>query len=305
MHSLSKDLIHYYTKNLISPISSFLTSVQNLKMGSNCSCLGSALLEENQINTEKNYIEIDKNMAKSIESAYKANTDIRDFSVDIRVELGDIIILQSLLRGFIERKRVRLIYSSVCAIDSSTNKKSKFAKPPELQAESLFRKEVEEMDLLNVPDYSNTATKMIKTKRGPFIYREYMDEEVISRGPVRMENDAIYTGQWNSLNQRCGKGVQLWTDGSTYEGYWESDRASGKGRLIHANGDVYEGNWKEDKAHGQGIYIHTDGAKYEGYWVNDKQHGLGIEVWPDGARYHGLYENGQKHGKGKFGEKNF
>jgi len=40
-------------------------------------------------------------------------------------------------------------------------------------------------------------------------------------------------------NQRDGLGVQLWPDGSKYEGMWKDGKCSGKGRMTHANGDVY------------------------------------------------------------------
>ena len=63
-------------------------------------------------------------------------------------------------------------------------------------------------------------------------------------------------------NKRDGYGVQIWSDGSKYEGFWSNDKANGKGRLIHADGDVYEGEWLDDKAHGHGRYTHYDGAKY-------------------------------------------
>lgn len=69
---------------------------------------------------------------------------------------------------------------------------------------------------------------------------------------------------------RQGKGVQIWPDGSMYEGWWKDNKANGKGRLIHADGDIYDGYWREDKAHGFGIYSHLDGAKYEGEWKEDK-----------------------------------
>jgi hypothetical protein len=70
-----------------------------------------------------------------------------------------------------------------------------------------------------------------------------------------MENGARYKGQWNkTTNQREGRGVQIWPDGSIYEGHWALDKANGRGRLIHADGDVYEGGWNEDKAEGYGIY---------------------------------------------------
>ncbi|OMJ88237.1 hypothetical protein SteCoe_9900 [Stentor coeruleus] len=273
-------------------------------MGNNCSCLSGGANEDKQISTDKNVIEIEKNMGKSLESTYKNNTDPRDCSVDIRVELTDIIILQSVLRGYIERKKAKDIIKSYNFNQKpSTNISEKPRQSPNRRSsasEVPIRKEVHELSASLIPDYSNTATKLMKTKLGPFIFRETTAKNLITRGPVRMENEAIYTGEWNNQNHRHGKGTQLWSDGSTYEGYWENDKANGKGRLIHANGDVYEGEWKDDKAHGKGIYIHTDGAKYDGCWENDKQHGKGVEIWPDGAKYQGTYENGQKHGGGKF-----
>ena len=40
--------------------------------------------------------------------------------------------------------------------------------------------------------------------------------------------------------------MQIWTDGSLYEGYWFENQANGLGRLIHADGDCYTGMWKDD-----------------------------------------------------------
>ena len=118
---------------------------------------------------------------------------------------------------------------------------------------------------------------------------------------VEYENKAIYYGEWaKNDNKRHGRGIQVWTDGSKYEGYWREDRANVKGKLIHADGDIYEGEWLDDKAHGYGIYTHIDGAQYEGYWKEDKQEGRGKEKWPDGASYEGEYKQGKKSGFGKF-----
>ena len=84
---------------------------------------------------------------------------------------------------------------------------------------------------------------------------------------VELENHARYEGEWIvGRDIRQGKGMQIWPDGSMYEGWWKDNKASGKGRLIHADGDVYDGEWLDDKAHGYGIYYQLDGAKYEGYW---------------------------------------
>jgi hypothetical protein len=35
--------------------------------------------------------------------------------------------------------------------------------------------------------------------------------------------------------------MQVWKDGSIYEGYWKNNLAHGYGRLIHTDGDVYIG----------------------------------------------------------------
>lgn len=40
-------------------------------------------------------------------------------------------------------------------------------------------------------------------------------------------------------SMRDGLGVQLWPDGSKYEGMWRSGKCNGKGRMTHANGDIY------------------------------------------------------------------
>ena len=99
---------------------------------------------------------------------------------------------------------------------------------------------------------------------------------IILRSQVEYENKSVYYGEWNeSTNQRHGRGIQVWLDGSKYEGYWKNDKANFKGILLHADGDLYDGEWVDDKAHGYGIYTHTDGAKYQGQWKEDKQDGLG------------------------------
>ena len=38
-----------------------------------------------------------------------------------------------------------------------------------------------------------------------------------------------------------------WTDGSRFEGNWDSDMKNGIGTLYYENGDVYHGNWYNEK----------------------------------------------------------
>jgi hypothetical protein len=91
-----------------------------------------------------------------------------------------------------------------------------------------------------------------------------------------------------NTKQRDGLGVQLWPDGSKYEGMWFNNRCHGKGGMTHANGDVYQGDWRDDTANGIGTFVDTQGAKYTGEWMNDLQHGNGEESWNNGStRYIG------------------
>ena len=77
-------------------------------------------------------------------------------------------------------------------------------------------------------------------------YKKLMDGVTVQvRQPVEYENKAVYYGEWNiSSNQRYGRGIQTWIDGSRYEGYWKNDKANIRGKLIHADGDIYEGKFK-------------------------------------------------------------
>ena len=66
---------------------------------------------------------------------------------------------------------------------------------------------------------------------------------------IDVKEGRLYKGQWSKgTNQRDGVGIQLWADGSKYEGQWRNGKASGYGRMTHANGDIYEGYWLNDKA---------------------------------------------------------
>ena len=153
-------------------------------------------------------------------------------------------------------------------------------------------------------NYDNPDVINIREQLGDFDFGENpsgLNNRREERQMMQLENAARYQGEWIlGTNIREGKGIQVWPDGSLYEGWWKDNKANGKGRLIHADGDIYDGFWKDDKAHGYGIYSHLDGARYQGYWKEDKQHGEGIETWPDGASYEGDYIEGKKHGTGKF-----
>lgn len=153
--------------------------------------------------------------------------------------------------------------------------------------------------------FSNITTSKITDDQIKELFARYKPLE--DRVAVKLmqtteyENKAIYYGERSiDKNLRHGRGIQVWIDGSRYEGYWKEDKANIQGKLTHADGDTYEGQWLDDKAHGVGVYTHTDGAKYEGEWKEDKQDGKGKETWPDGACYTGDYKQGKKSGIGYF-----
>ena len=63
----------------------------------------------------------------------------------------------------------------------------------------------------------------------------FKNGEILSEGQV-------YSGQWNQQqNRKEGYGIQVWPDGSKFEGFWKQDQAVGYGRFILADGDVYIG----------------------------------------------------------------
>ena len=71
-----------------------------------------------------------------------------------------------------------------------------------------------------------------------------------------VEDGSIYHGQLTlETGEREGYGVQVWKNGSQYDGYYLANKAHGKGKFVFANGDVYNGEWMNNKAHGQGTYI--------------------------------------------------
>lgn len=252
-------------------------------MGTTCSCFRENACEELiVINRENIFIQ-----SKDAPDVLLDTNPLFEIPPDTYV--NTIIKLQNILRGFIDRHKVKpLLLSNSTNIFNSEHS-------------SVVRKFLNEVEG-EFPCYPNQNLTKLLNKFGEFDLSRPLDDGVLVslRKPVKLENEAVYVGEWNDKLERHGRGKQNWVDGSLYEGYWKNDRANGKGRLIHADGDVYEGEWKDDKASGIGKYVHIDASSYNGQWLEDKQHGHGVEIWPDGARYEGEYQSGRKHGKGHF-----
>lgn len=109
--------------------------------------------------------------------------------------------------------------------------------------------------------------------------QEKYKEELSSRSTLRFKTaggkDILYFGEIKD-GKANGYGVGLWTDGSTYEGFWENNLRNGTGTQEWTDGELYEGAYKNDKREGYGIYTWSNGEQYKGGWKNDIRHGKGI-----------------------------
>ena len=108
----------------------------------------------------------------------------------------------------------------------------------------------------------NKKLKNIYTKLKNTDFTKHLrqsDETQPVLGPYKYKRGEVYVGQYK-FGKRQGKGRQIWSDSTYYEGTWYNDMADGYGFLIHDTGDYYIGEWKEEKAHGYGEYTSIDGA---------------------------------------------
>jgi len=47
-----------------------------------------------------------------------------------------------------------------------------------------------------------------------------------------------------------GKGVETWTDGSCYDGFYKDGKKHGNGKYSWTDGSCYDGDWYENKIRG-------------------------------------------------------
>ena len=148
-------------------------------MGSNCSCMKNSnevaeinedQLEYPQITSYENYLHLDS------------------------IPQETLIHLQSILRGFIDRKQAK---------DLRTGQSHYLATSASVR-HLFFIKDS------RVPDYSTHTTRQAQLKIGPYRYSMTTeDASLVRRGPVQLENKSIYIGQWTSFCERQGRGTQM------------------------------------------------------------------------------------------------
>lgn len=154
------------------------------------------------------------------------------------------------------------------------------------------------------PNFLNRKVLEIEKNLGAFTLTEkeayVLSFSEMKKFSIMYSDNSLYIGHYNKNWQKEGFGIFYMTDGSKYEGFFQTDKMQGRGRLINYLGFFYEGEFSDNKANGFGKYVTADGSIYIGYWKDDKQNGIGEEVFPDGSRYEGNFLFGKKHGKGLF-----
>jgi hypothetical protein len=96
-----------------------------------------------------------------------------------------------------------------------------------------------------------------------------------------------------------GFGVETWSNGMVFEGYFNHGTKEPRGVLSFGDGDVYEGEFEGNMLQGKGRLTNlSQKIMYEGYWLQNNMHGQGFYIWRDGRSYQGGYQHGEKHGFG-------
>jgi hypothetical protein len=220
-----------------------------------------------------------------------------DYILTSKKSIISLIILQSVYRGYIYRKKSK--YGTLNPTISGNGLG---------MVDNFFIQEKKpgiEVSFTTEPQQESNS-KIIKLKEllSPFELNEketfMLKNNYLRRYAILYNDKSLYKGYYNKDWLREGYGVYYLSDGSIYEGFFKDNNMEGRGRLLNSDGFCYEGDFLDNKANGFGKYMSLDGITYIGYWKNEKQHGFGEEIYPDGSRYEGDFENGKKNGKGKF-----
>ena len=174
----------------------------------NCSCFHSITNEENQLNTDRAIVELERNIVHSYENSFKVHSDNeKELVIDsLEINIGDIIELQSIIRGYLERKRNKAIPHSDYRPNRHTPAEQQQIRPRSRKGSmdsEVCRTEVKELPSDLIPDYFSSSIKLIKAKLGQFIYGEILsDEACITNLQLRWRTDRYLQG--NGISRTSG-----------------------------------------------------------------------------------------------------
>lgn len=111
-----------------------------------------------------------------------------------------------------------------------------------------------------------------------------------------------YQGDWSN-NQKCGFGIQNYSNGNRYEGEWLDGKRNGRGTLWILNNRKklirnYTGLWKDNMKSGEGTMFFENGDRYDGFWAENKMSGYGRLVQNNQDVYVGQWYDGKRNGYG-------
>ncbi|CAI7718564.1 MORN repeat protein, putative [Plasmodium vivax] len=105
--------------------------------------------------------------------------------------------------------------------------------------------------------------------------------------PSGEEEKEPFDGAANGSDaDETNKGLHVYPNKSTYEGFYLHGKKSGVGKLTKRNGAFYEGNFQNGQKHGAGFQRYSSGDFYYGEWRHNKKDGRGIYFFASTAEYY-------------------
>eukprot|EP00929_Paragymnodinium_shiwhaense_P001127 TRINITY_DN101350_c0_g1_i1.p1 TRINITY_DN101350_c0_g1~~TRINITY_DN101350_c0_g1_i1.p1 ORF type:complete len:388 (+),score=68.41 TRINITY_DN101350_c0_g1_i1:123-1286(+) len=108
-----------------------------------------------------------------------------------------------------------------------------------------------------------------------------------------------YRGEWYH-DEKSGRGMELWADGSQYKGQYAKGKQHGEGTFIVGDKVLYHGQFAAGDMDGEGTFSFPDGRVYSGGWTVGHMSGFGVMEWNDGSTYRGNFVKDLRHGDGSY-----
>ena len=248
---------------------------------------------------------------------------------DLDIQIDIVIFIQSMIRGFLFRKKYKLIIRKELlytenklieeSIDKYTNGKIKLSekilgkfskdnwKKYYKEGDKLFSKEsrviiAKKYKLKNI--LNNVYNFDFKPMKNPNFDIDDIDDE--KNDETEQNYDLLKTifnsNQQNNYKKSFYSKLKFNSliNDSIYIGYVNiNGERHGYGKLIQKNGMKLEGFWKEGLLEGWGRITDEEGGIKEGYFINGKINGKGFKKNLEGDIYEGDFFKGMKEGFGK------
>ena len=248
---------------------------------------------------------------------------------DLDIQIDIVIFIQSMIRGFLFRKKYKLIIRKELlytenklieeSIDKYTNGKIKLSekilgkfskdnwKKYYKEGDKLFSKEsrviiAKKYKLKNI--LNNVYNFDFKPMKNPNFDIDDIEDE--KNDETEQNYDLLKTifnsNQQNNYKKSFYSKLKFYSliNDSIYIGYVNlNGERHGYGKLIQKNGMKLEGFWKEGLLEGWGRITDEEGGIKEGYFINGKINGKGFKKNLEGEIYEGDFFKGMKEGFGK------